>query len=348
MDPFNTDLRKLQEAWEEFDEAGDTRKANRLESLIVSGLNGRWAQRYVPKTYRDTTRLIVRDFEEAGMTGAARHTGSGQLDKNSLNPYYLERFREYGGKQINSTPKTDLITNDGDIKVSLKSGKGWLFAQKLVDSHICFDYVLDHGKHSNAIRKKLHKAISDVYETTTSEIEKLDNKHSSVKLETIGGDIVNAVIDQLNTIINTESFKIDFIKKGCSGEFKFGDGEGTANKIVYVQATNVNMSTEALLQTPQKYKGIVVVDFDDDEHWKSIHSRYNPEFRVINKNIHFWLKEEMLREGIFDKIKQGWESVKGFVVNVFKKLLEYLKGGVSRLMKFLGFEKEISLENEAF
>jgi hypothetical protein len=287
--------------------------------------------------------LIIDELELNGITGPAQHTGKSQIDKGELNPYYLNKAMEYGVKQINSTPKTDFISNGGSERISLKIGKAKLFEHMIADSRICFDYVFDHSRLSKAIKAKLSKTLLQMQSEVQELVKGFAAKHSKVQVRSISDKVIDGLLDDIQGIINDRRFKLEFVKMGCSGEFKFGDSVGTETKLVKVKAKK-DVNTLQLLKDSTLFRGIEVMDFTEtSSEWEAMLRGYKPVFTVVRKDIEF-----SLREGLMDVIGKGFRVVIDFFVGLFKKLWGYLREGVSVFMRKLGIEPQIQFDNEGY
>jgi len=56
------------------------------------------------------------------------------------------------------------------------------------------------------------------------------------------------------------------------------------------------------------------------------------------------IEGQLLHEGVLDKLKDIYGKVKDFIVNLFKKIMEYISKGFSNLIDFLDLEPQVDVD----
>ena len=55
---------------------------------------------------------------------------------------------------------------------------------------------------------------------------------------------------------------------------------------------------------------------------------------------------EYLSEGFMDAMKRAWNKAKRFIVNLWKKIKEWVASSVNRMMDFLEIKPDVKFKNE--
>lgn len=325
-----------------------------LEEYIVEGLNGNLNSESIPKSNIKTISNIIKDLNELGITGEASMTARNDKKKKlqvEVTKEYNKKFFEYGGKRINKEPKTDFLTNNGEMNISLKGpGGGWIFAHKTVDAKICFDYLVDND---TIIEKSIINMLKELTKVRPPDNFKQNEKGKDIKdfetyVDSFDG-VFDSLYEKMNSLFNTNEFKQNFVSKGASGEFKFGKNTtATATHILYIDSSKSGKKVSDVFKDSSLYGGARMYDFNNTNTLGQMITNIGPKFLFINDGVNFWVQKkpkkewnESMNEGITDWIKKGYQKIKA----IFSYLYDLLKKGVSVFLKTMGIYPQIEFNN---
>jgi len=326
-----------------------------VEELFVRVINDRQLRGFA--RYEKTVRAIV---DAVGLEGTAKHLG--RKKGFPLNEQYLEYRKLLNiNNSPNTKPKTDFKVNDR--RISLKMGKGWLFAHRMNDASVFLLYSLDKNP---IFKQRLYEEVNSIFEEIRN--IKLPKQPKAAYLQEVVPD-KKMFVDKFKSIFyeSENDLRISLIKIALSGEFKFDtNSDAVADDLMVVRFKNKNDVVSSVLKNPERIKlnECKIYDIQNDNDYIS---------KIANKaKVHFQVErvgairldinstdlgssiineyQEFLTENIFDEIAQllqkGWEFAKDKVTKFFKFLIDLINKGIVYFLNFLGVSLSVSMENE--
>ena len=167
-----------------------------------------------------------------------------------------------------------------------------------------------------------------------------------------------------------QDFKKEFVFEAMTGKVKFGGNEGTAESFLvasyngsadYHEVKNSSdpyvASILSKVKPDVKFKSTAVKRSIDGKNTKTGHYRfwsviglgYNAAVKAnkeVNEAYDLYNSGELLTEGFLDVIKNIWNKFKTWLVNLLKKVKEWISESVENMMNFLGLKPDIEFNNE--
>lgn len=286
----------------------------------------------------------------------AMHTGniSGEIRSEyidiikSIDPNLVQK--------INKTSKTDFIASDQ--KISLKLNKGWLFSHQLEGTEICLFSVLDSFKE---IEDNLKKELKSILQ----ELRSLP-KNTLEKSFVFKNELTERFIEIFKSF--EEEIKIEFLRSGLSGNFKFKENNiAMANKLMVIKFKNSKMSTTDAFLNPNNLnldKSGIYDIFKDDFYIKELIKTCRLKFifqkkgplrldinnydfgnDILNEEYKEFLKEDFF-SNLQNLLSKGYEFVKDKIQKFIDFLIQLLNKGISYFLNFLGIQIISDFENE--
>ena len=333
--------------------------ATEVEGFIVKAAN-RIPFNAKERQFEEVSKAIVNRFNfPEGAVWTEGHEGQ-------LNQEYLDTMKRLGRTTRSDVkPKTDFVI--GGERISLKMNKGWLFAHFLFDAQGCLEYTLNRNtKAADEIKKEL---INTIEEIRKKEKNIAIDKNRFEGSETNKDELNKKFIDIMEK--NKEGLKIEFLKNGLTGEFKYKqDDIAVADKLMVVKFTKAVPVKEAikdirLIDLKNSFIKDIKTDNDYIKHladnseivfmysYKNKKHRFDIADRTKKANeyqVDIEKAENLDESEIFDKIvsliKQGYEKAKGQIQKWINYLIEQLKKGVSYFLRAIGINVSVQLQDE--
>ena len=324
----------------------------KMEEIIVSS----WNNTQPPKTTKITPQAgknIVSFLKQQGVTGSKAY----KLKSTEVTTEWAEFWKPDNVPGGTKTPKTDIVI--GNQTISVKMGNAQLMSGGKREAKATFYAAVKNTPSVQA--EKLAKEVyfkldqlSELSVTKSGTVEQSLQKRNDMVLEKankINHEIKNMLQDLFN---QNEEFKHNFVYEAMSGEIKFGDSRA---KAVWLLSTDVNGQNNKFVKIKNKQLIKKVADVTSvDCRFKSMSQKvkktktgkynYYGVVGLITKK----LKEEFdYYDGIFltENIITGiYKKIKDFVTNLFEKVLEWLEGGIKRIMEFFDLEPEVQFNNQ--
>ena len=272
--------------------------------------------------------------------------------KSSLTSFWSS----YGA--TDTTPKTDILI--GNKRLSLKIGMAQLMSGGPAESKATFFAAL---KATPSLKKseefkKANKTFDGFVTSTLApgKLRPIIKKGDNPVVNAAEKAHKDCMRDLGALFEKSEKFKIAFAREAMSGYEKYGRAS--------------NSAAEFMVVANHSGTSVTIQKVDDDKYCKKIanamklQARFKTSGRVVKKKktgeYNFWSvvslivdsmegqKEDYsgewygnLDEGIIDVIKT---KVKSLFSKVIDKAKSYIQSGVSKLMKFLGAEPDVSVK----
>lgn len=327
------------------------------EDAIVQVWNGKKA---VKSEIKEPAKNIVDLLKEKiNKEVEAIHSGSKQLGKESLTPFWIE-----GNDKPDSTPKPDFrISNE--YRISLKIGTAAQLCSSKIIGAEGNKLILSSLEGTN-VGKKLKNEIKSMVSKRFERPEGFDTEkrlaRSMSDIEEFGIKFFEEQHDVLTKMLNDASnkdiqFKRNFIYEAMTGYKKFEIDEGKANFILsspydgsFINFKHVDkVNLDKLVKQARLY-----VSFKSSGKSKSSNVRINvpikDEKKTINNSRMFSLQyfEEKAEEfGIDHKLlNEGLKEVGDWFKKVFNIIKETIKKGIKWVLDLFGIKGEIENLNQ--
>ena len=249
----------------------DETSAGEYEDIAVDLWNASLKSKKVPKEYSQYKALFNSIFE---------------ITKKLKSPQSLEKFsgqrlptsefwvKNSGGK-IQDEPKTDIISQNLNRKISVKKGKSQLMSAEKKEAIATFMAVAQKIGLSEKAQSEVVTILNDFAATTrtkglnTGELSKATESNLD-KINKEAKNIYNEaqkshkeIQSYLKNLVETnEQFEREFIYEAASGYIKFDDNNGTANYILAISDSGdaaklkpmINSSSTAITNMMGKIK----------------------------------------------------------------------------------------------
>ena len=327
-----------------------------FEEVIVSAWNGKPG----PKTSTiapDAGEKIVKYLKAQNITGkTASKLQTREVDVTSdWAKFWLPKSVPGPTK----TPKTDILI--GTNRISVKMGPAQLMSGGPNESTATFYAALNSMYKSGIdVNADLFHEIWAKLSTLTKGAIAKDNvenelKRGKDKFLIQANKVNNDVKVLMQKSFDNDDFRLAFVREAATGEIKFGiKSEAYADYVLSSDqrgnAPHLYKSTNKAFLNKVAEKSNVTVRFKSNsikingvktgeyKYWAVIGvgvKKLEEEFEHYNGTL---LTENIIT-GIIERFKT-------FLVNLFQKVYEYLKGGVKQIIEFFDFEPHITLNNE--
>jgi hypothetical protein len=324
----------------------------KMEEIIISS----WNNTQPPETIKISPQAgknIVNFLKQQGVTGSKAY----KLKNTEVTSEWAEFWKPEDVPGATKTPKTDIVI--GNQTISVKMGNAQLMSGGKREAKATFYAAIKNipSLHADELAKKIYFKLDQLSELSTTKsgtVEQSLQKRNDMILEKankVNHEIKNMLQDLFN---QNKEFKHNFVYEAMSGDTKFGDSKA---KAVWLFSTDVNGQNNKFVKIKNKQLIKKVADATGvDCRFKSMSQKvkqiktgkYN-YFGVVGL-ITKKLKEEfnyydgvLLTENIITGI---FKKIKDFVTNLLEKVIEWLKGGIKRIMEFFLLEPEVQFNNK--
>ena len=256
----------------------------------------------------------------------------------------------------NKTPKTDILI--GNARFSLKIGMAQLMSGGKSESLATFNAALKNTDKSLAETPQFKKVSGIIENFVTASLAPTQLraiiKKGNNQVVNAGETAHKQCMTEMGTLFDQSAeFKIAFAREAMSGFEKFGktalaaaefmlvashDGTNVVIHSVYDDSYCEKMANKMKLQarfktSSRKLKGKKTGEYN---FWSVI------SLIVDAMDESFHIHGKVLTEYIFRNVLK---KIKGFLSKTYKKIKLYFKSSASNLMKFLGVEVNIEVDN---
>jgi hypothetical protein len=239
---------------------------------------------------------------------------------------------ESGGSRADTTPKTDIISSDLSVRISVKKGASQLMSAGIPDTYATFKSALDENSNVvdsyilDDIKKNMKRFKSD---SQVGDIKKMKPS----EMDSVQKEIYDTVInnksfkdDLVNFLKTHDDIKQSIVKEAMTGEIKFGKGDAVAEYLLVLDNDGKTIKKfKPIDDIVNAYASNIKIDFA----FKSSHENKWNTFRLITESCSEAVT--MINEGVID-------SFKSFVQKVWNILLRKLAEYKDSLMSLIGFE----------
>lgn len=270
----------------------------------------------------------------------------------SISPTWEEYLKEGGEvKRMDNTPKTDIIDNNGNFRISVKKGAAQLLSSAVNETYATFKTALEENKDEASeyileeIKSNMKKFKNNM---SVDEIKKLDPKNmDKVQKEIYDALFTNKELhNKLNAFLsNNIAIKRSIVKEAMTGNVKFGGSKGTANYILVLNDAGTEVLKYSKIDNAiiNAYTNSVKVKVG----FKSAGLNKYTSFRMATESAIFETEKEMLSEGLFTditgKVKDGINYVKEFFNKIVDKILEKLQSLKEKILDLFDYNVQIQV-----
>jgi hypothetical protein len=328
-----------------------------METIIVSA----WNNKPIPPTTKihpNAGKNIVNFLKSQGVTGQNAY----KLENKGVD--VTEEWSKFWHPNkvppATKTPKTDIII--GNYTISLKTGPAQLMSGGKNEAKATFyaAALKTPSIQSDDLAKKIYAkmdALSGAALTKSGTVEQALKQGQDLFLKK--ANVINHEVQiMMREIFNTnEEFKRNFVYEAMSGEVKFGP---TPAKATWLLSTDMKGENNKLVKTKDKTYIKKLSDVTSVEcRFKSASQKITVDkveqktgkytyFSVIGLTTKKLKEEFESYDGMFlteGMITDVLSKVKNYLKDLLVKVLEWLKGGIQRIIDFFELEPEISFNN---
>lgn len=328
-----------------------------METIIVAAWNNKPAP---PATKISPTagKNIVKFLKSQGVTGqnAYKLENEGVEVTREWSKFWHPNKVPPGTK----TPKTDIII--GNYTISLKMGPAQLMSGGKNETKATFyaAAIKTPSIQTDDLAKQIYVKLDELSDSTLTKSGTVGQalKQGEDALLKKANKVNREVQEMMREIFNTnEEFKKNFVYEAMSGNVKFGL---TPAKATWLLSTDTRGENNKLVKTNDKVYIKKITDATKVEcRFKSGSQKItiNKVKQKTGKYTYFSviglatekLKEELevydgmfLTEGMLTNV---FDRLKNFLKNIFSKVLEWLKGGIQRIVDFFELEPDVTFNN---
>jgi len=300
-------------------------------------------------------------------SGTMKHFGSGNAP---LNPKWDSYFIQTTGKPAGGstkTPKTDMYIGKQNISLKKYGGSQLMSggkAETLATLAAAYDNLSDSVK---------SKALNESWNSLTDEIEKdfisfklpaggqITDFKRAIK-DGVDDDLTNwvkerlqkqtAMTQSLQDLLNTKEINREVVREAMTGNQKFKDQLPKATHILKFD----EQGKSDYVQINDKYVDYVASQTSFNISFKTSGtggSAWTATKGIFKEAFEHAYEEELLHEGLFDKVVAGVKSGVQFLKNILKKMLSYiwnkvktlLVSGIDKVQEILGIRLDVSNGN---
>jgi len=349
----------------------DTKAAFEMETSIVNAAN---KDTHTSKMItKEAAQNIIRFLNSKGISGKGKMPASMYATNPSKWDKYFPGGRVPGATK---TPKTDLII--GRSNISLKTGPAQLTSGgKGEASALFFNAIEQTGKRPDKLVSSIRDGISKIAPSTLTSVkggvrDVLKSKKDEVLNK--ANELNKRLKEEIKNLFSSGgSVPIYFTQEAISGDIKFNHSEGAAD---YILVTDFKGQNNRLHRTnDKKYVNKIASQVKPDVRFKSVSEKIGGKktgrYRywgvvsliteeVIDNDFNMLMEEfeheGLLKEGIFDTIKQKGGEILDRINNVIDKLkdkiteyfmraINYIKDSWDKVLEFFDLEVDISHRN---
>jgi len=332
-------------------------RGEEMEDFIVAAVNGEPEPKSKYGIPSGAGKNVAKFLKSKGITGRGQVLGA---DTINVTPEWSSYWPGGSVPGSTKTPKTDFII--GKNKISLKSGTAaQLMSGGRNESIATFYTAL---KSVDGMQKKMVNKLTEMFEglapasTASSELGK-EIKKGKDKVVMKANKAHKELMGELRNIFaNNKDFANAFAYEAMSGDTKFGkrspgscthfltasfDGKKAGLKKVtdkaYVSKIADQMKVSVRFKsTSQKVGGKKTGKY---KYWSAVGlivDKLEEDMKPISG--------EILNEGIMDKLKDIYNRVKNYIVELFGKIKEYISRSFKNLIDFLDAEPEVRVKQD--
>lgn len=258
------------------------------------------------------------------------------------------------------TPKTDIII--GNYTISLKTGPAQLMSGGKNEAKATFyaAAIKTPSIQADDLAKRIYAKMDELSDSALTKSGTVGQalKQGEDLLLKKANQVNQEVQEMMREIFNTnEDFKKNFVYEAMSGDVKFGP---TPAKATWLLSTDMKGENNKLVKTNDKVYIKKITDATNVEcRFKSGSQKItiNKVEQKTGRYTYFSviglatkkLKEELevydgmfLTEGMLTNV---FDRVKNFIKNIFLKVLEWLKGGIQRIVDFFELDPDVTFNN---
>jgi len=319
-----------------------------FEEVIIATWNGETP----PETKEispDAGKKVVTYLKAQGLKGKATKLPTKGVD---VTKDWSQFWRPDSVPGSTKTPKTDILI--GDTRISLKMGAAQLMSGGINESKATYYAAMQSLKSlEDEIIKSTHDKLDNLTRSSIA-AGQVDKELKAGKDEFLkkANDTNNEVKKLMKDIFaNNADFRRAFVKEAMTGEVKFG--KSTKAYAEYVlsadkkgDSVNLHKATDKSFLDKVASKTDVTVRFKStsvkSKGEKTGQYRYWTVIALGVKKLEEEIEEHrglMLTEGLLTGIIN---RIKTFFTELFRKVYEYLKGGIRNVMDFFEIEPEVT------
>jgi len=300
-------------------------------------------------------------------SGTMKHFGSGNAP---LNPKWDSYFIQTTGKPAGGstkTPKTDMYIGKQNISLKKYGGSQLMSggkAETLATLAAAYDNLSDSVK---------NKALNESWNSLTDDIEKdfisfklpaggqITDFKRAIK-DGVDDDLTNwvkerlqkqtAMTEALQDLLNTKEINREVVREAMTGNQKFKDQLPKATHILKFD----EQGKSDYVQINDKYVDYVASQTSFNISFKTSGtggSAWTATKGIFKEAFEYAYEQELLHEGLFDKVVAGVKSGVQFLKNILKKMLSYiwnkvktlLVSGIDKVQEILGINLDVSNGN---
>lgn len=207
--------------------------------------------------------------------------------KNSVTKEWLE-LGTYGNDKPDNTPKTDIISADGNLRISIKKSNGsQLMSGGYHEAKATILTAIKNSEINNEQAKELTEILNTKWLSGLRSVDgikriKQDPKHELYKQVNDAQEAVKKCESLLQELIQNDKFLYALLYEAMTGEVKYG--EGSKSSANYVLVWDIEHPDKSKLYEPKEYvehlvnKGVkCLINF------KSANNKSWQNLRIITK-----------------------------------------------------------------
>ena len=329
-------------------------KGEEMEEFIVAAVNGTKepvSKFGIPK---GAGQPIAKYLKVNGISGKGQVLGA---DTINVTREWAKHF-EGGVPASTRTPKTDFII--GKAKISLKSGGAAQLMSGAKSETTATFHAAAKSLDNKALSNKLLNMIEGLAPSGVAPGQlKTVIKQGKDKVVMKANAIHKELQEELkSTFANNKKFANAFAYEAMSGDTKFGkqspgsctyflnvsfDGKNANMKVVsneqYISKIASQMKPSVRFKTgSQKIKGKKTGNY---KYWSVVGLIVDKLEEDLQPVMSY--QGELLTEGLVDKLKQIYQNVKKYIIELFRKVRDFISRSYTNLLEFLDIEPEIDV-----
>ncbi len=326
-------------------------KGEEMEEFIVAAVNGTPEPKSKYGIKPGAGKPIAKYLKTQGVSGKGTVLGADTIDVTNEWAQYFDGNVPSATK----TPKTDFIV--GRNTISLKSGgSGQLMSGAKGETTATF-HAAAKSLNNKALSNKLLNMVqslapSGVAAGQLGTVIKQGKDKVVMKANKVHKELQSELISAFK---GNKQFANAFAYEAMTGDTKFGrsspgscsyflnvsfDGSKASLKKCsdsrYVSKIAAQMKPSVRFKTgSQKVKGVKTGNY---KYWSVVGLIVDKLDEDLQP-----LQGELLTEGLLDKVKQIYQRVKDFIIDLFNKIRDYISRSYKNLLDFLDIEPDVQV-----
>jgi len=255
---------------------------------------------------------------------------------------------KYNGR-IDTTPKTDILVNNGEYRISFKKGANQIMSGKDMETYATLVAALEkiynenlRNEIDNIIKKFENLKFTDNLKNITTIKKLIKNGYDKKDFSKEEIELIEKVLNldkihkeltkKINELLKNDKFKYYVIQEAMTGFTKFGeDSLAAANYMLYLDLDNMKHYFENISGDNNKYINKVANRVKFDISFKTSGNSGWTAFKIIDSKKNEGLFKESYYNVLNEKLNNQYNILKNLIYESFEEFNNDFNEGLNDL-----------------